>query len=136
MPVINVAPVTWAKYGLKIGTDNYEKHVDSVTLTPTTPVSTFKGAGDGQVDKSAGKADWKLDLNYAQDWSTTNSLSIYLLNNIGQTKAVEFFPLGAGPKFAANVLIVPGAVGGKIDDSGTASVTLEIVGQPVFTAGA
>lgn len=136
MAVINVAPVTWSKYGLKIGADNYEKHVDTVTLTPTTPVSTFKGAGDGQVDKSAGKSDWKLELNYAQDWATTNSLSIYLLNNVGQTKAVEFSPLGSGPKFAATVLIVPGAVGGKIDDSATASVTLEIVGQPVFTAGA
>ena len=35
------------------------------------------------------------------------------------------------PKFTVDVMIVPGPVGGKVDDIQTASVTLVCIGQPV-----
>lgn len=138
MAQINVAPVVFKNYGLKIATDNYEKHVNEVTLTATTPTAVFKGATAGQVQTDAGTTEWELTLGYAQDWATTNSLSLYLLNNNGAKKTIEFFPLatGTGPKFAGTVLVVPGNVGGKVDEMGMATVTLKFDNQPTFTAGA
>lgn len=138
MAQINVAPVVFKNYGLKIGIDNYEKHVNEVTLVATTPTAVFKGASAGQVNVDAGTTEWELTLGYAQDWTTTNSLSAYLLNNTGAKKSVDFFPLatGTGPKFVVTALIVPGNVGGTVDEMGMASVTLKIEGQPTFTAGA
>lgn len=136
MPVINAAPVTFTNYSLKIGADNYEKHVSAVTVTPETPVNVWKGAGAGQVVPTAGKTAWTIDIEFAQDWATANSLSIYLLNNSGTTKAIEFMPLGAGPKFTATALIIPSIAGGAIDETGTATVTLSVVDQVTFTPSA
>lgn len=138
MAQINVAPVVFKNYGLKIATDNYEKHVNEVTLTPTTPTAVFKGAAAGQVSTDAGTTEWELTLGYAQDWATTNSLSAYLLSNTGTKKSIDFYPLatGTGPKFVVSALIVPGDIGGKVDEMGMATVTLKIDNQPTFTPGA
>jgi hypothetical protein len=136
MPKIAVKPRVFKNYLLKIGADNYESHVSSVTAVPTTQVQTFKGGTPADIYKDAGTPDWVLQLKFAQDWETAASLSIYLLNNIGKKVAMEFSPLGSGPKFSGTVILIPGdAVGGDIESMGLAGVTLPVEGQLIFAAG-
>lgn len=134
MTSIAVKPRVFKNYLLKIGTDSYEKHVSAVTLTPSSAIQTWKGGTPDAVFTDATTATWTMDLAYAQDWETANSLSIYLLNNEGASKTVEFFPLGSGPSFTVNVVIIPGAVGGAIDAFGASTVTLGVQGKPVYAA--
>ncbi|GAB3118413.1 hypothetical protein [Glaciibacter psychrotolerans] len=136
MPAIAVKPRVFKNYLLKIGADSYEAHVSSVALTPSSSIQTWKGGTPAAVFTDATTPTWVADLAYAQDWETPNSLSIYLLNNEGATKEVEFSPLGSGPKFTVTVIITPGAIGGAIDEFGTATVSLGVQGKPVYTAGA
>jgi hypothetical protein len=135
MAVIDVKPRVFKNYSLKIATSNYETSVSSVTLTPSVSLQTWKGGTPAAVFTDMGTPTWTCDLAYAQDWETPNSLSIYLLNHEGETVAIEFSPLGTGPKFTANVIIVPGAVGGAIDAYGASTVTLGVQGRPVFAPG-
>lgn len=136
MPTIAVKPRVFKNYLLKIGADNYEKHVSTVELVPTASLQTWKGGTPDAVFTDSTNATWVCNLGYAQDWETTNSLSAYLLNNEGASKAVEFSPLGSGPKFTADIIITPGTIGGAIDAFGTASVALGVQGKPVFVPGA
>lgn len=135
MPVIPVKPRVFKNYMLKIGADSYEKAVNSVTLTPSSSTVTFKGGTPEAVFTDQTAPTWTAALNYAQDWETASSLSVYLLNNEGKEVAIEFFPLGSGPKFALTVIITSGAIGGAIDAFGTSTVTLGVQGKPTFTAG-
>lgn len=125
MAVIAVAPFVLKDVTLKIGADNYEKHVSSVTFTPSVSKQTWKGLG-GNSYTDQGFADWTCEIEYAQDWNTTNSLSQYLHANEGVSVAAEFVPkLGTGgSKFAAQLAIAPGAIGGNEGAFLTASVSL------------
>ena len=135
MTTINVKPRVFKNYLLKIGADNYEKHVSNVTLTPKTTTKTWKGASPGEQHSDTTVDGYECKIDYAQDWETPDSFSIYLLNNEGATVDMEFSPLGAGPKFTATIGIVPGEIGGPIDDYGKASVTLGVKGKPDFAPG-
>jgi len=132
MAQIGVQPRVLKNYLLTFGTDQYEKHVNSVTLTPSASVQTWKGGTPDDVYTDATNATWTLDLAYAQDWATPNSLSRYLFEHEGETVAMSFEPIAEGPSFTANVIVTPGAVGGAIDAFATATVSLGVQGKPVF----
>lgn len=137
MPQITPKTRVFKNYLVKIGADTYEKAVNTVKCTPTTAVQTFKGGTPDAIYKDSGTPDWTVQLDYAQDWETAGSLSIYLLNNVGKKVLMEFSPLGSGPKFSGLVLIIPGdTIGGAIEAMGVASVTLPVEGPLTFTAGA
>lgn len=134
-----MATIALATYVLKacllqIAADNYEKHVASATFTPSVNDVTWKGI-DGSVVRDQGTPEWSLTLDYAQDWTTTNSLAKYLAANTGLQKTLIFSPQGSAtgkPKVTIDAIIKPGPIGGKVDELQTASVTLVCVGQPVW----
>lgn len=135
MTLIDVKPRVFKHYALKIGADNYEKHVSGVSLVPNAPTQTWQGAHPDSSFSDVQKATWTCQLEYAQDWETANSLSRYLMEHEGEIiNAVEFSPLGSGPKFTANLTITPGTIGGAIGAFGTATVTLGS-SKPSFAAG-
>ena len=133
MTVIAVAPFVLKNALLSVAVDNYEKHIGSALFNPQVNDLTWKGI-DGSVARDQGTPEWSLTIDYAQDWTTANSLSKYLLANVGQQKTLVFSPLGTGtgkPKFTIDAIIKPGPIGGKVHELQTASVTLVCSGQPV-----
>lgn len=126
MPTIAVKPLVLKDVLLKIAEDNYEKHVSSVTFTPSSSQIEWRGLTPDAVFTDSTPPTWSVTLEYAQDWDTTGSLSEYLFDNGGTTVAAEFVPVkGTGnTKFTANVAIQSGAIGGAVGSFATASVTL------------
>lgn len=118
---------------LSVAADNYEKHVGKVMFNPSVNAATFKGI-DGSVSRDTSIPEWTIDIEYAQDWTTANSLAAYLLANAGTTKTLVFSPQGSAvgkPKFTIDAIIQPGPIGGAVDEMQTGTVTLACVGQPV-----
>jgi hypothetical protein len=74
-----------------------------------------------------------VDIAYAQDWDTTGSLSQYLFANEGAEVTLTFEPVNGGASWSADVIIVPGAVGGAVDSFAVATVSLPVQGKPSFT---
>lgn len=134
MAVINVQPLVLKNVDLLIGADDYKKHVDGVTFTPTSGTTTWTGLGLN-THTDANTATWTCDLSYVQDWETANSLSAYLYANEGNTVEIEFAPKSGGPSFVANVVITPGAIGGQVNTFGTTTVTLGCDGRPELVTG-
>ena len=133
MAQINIAPLFLKDVTLTVGADSYEKHVSGVTFTPSTSPIMFKGLNPEAVFTDVGAASWTVDLSYAQDWTTVNSLSAYLFANQGETVSMTFTPRsGLGPAFVASVVIVSGAIGGQVDSYATTTVSLPVQGQPVI----
>ena len=136
MATIAVAPIVLKDARLTVGADNYEKHVNVARLTPNTSVSkqTWQGLTPTTTftDAATPVTDWTLELEYAQDWETANSLSQYLLTNAGTVKTVKLQPQsGVGKKtFTVSVTIVPGPIGGPVGEYMTASVSMPVEGQP------
>lgn len=134
MANISVAPILLTDIDLKIAADNYEAAVSKVQLDPTTSIVKWKGLTPASVYNFSTSADWTVTLEFAQDWTTTNSLGQYLLANAGKTVTMVFKPKkpasGTAPTVTAQVIIAPGAIGGAVDTVAVASVTLAVVGVP------
>lgn len=136
MAVIAVQPFVLKNVTLKVDADNYERHVSTVTFTPTSQTVTWQGlVPDAQFEEST-TPTWVCTLEFAQDWTTTNSLSEYLFENAGLKKTVIFEPLGATPAdmpiFTAELSIVPGPVGGAVNTVQAGSVSMAST-KPVLT---
>ena len=130
MATIEVAPLVLKDILLELGTDDYKKHVDQVTFTPSSSSITWTGLG-GNTHTDMGTATWTCVLNYAQDWETPSSLSQYLHENEGETIPASFKPRsGSGPTVTAMLVITPGAIGGTVNAYATTSVTLGCSGKP------
>lgn len=124
MALITVQPLVLKNVELIVGTDNYQTSVSTVRFEPSASQVSWTGLG-GNTHTDVSTATWTVTVEYAQDWTTTNSLSRYLMTNEGTTKAIRFRPTtGAGPSFTANVAITPGAIGGSVNGYATATVTL------------
>lgn len=144
MPIVKktVRPRVFKNYKVVIpgasadGTD-YAAHCSGVTLTPSSQIQTWQGASPEAKFSDATESTWTCTLAYAQDWTTEDSLSIFLLNHEGETfEDVEFWPLETGPKFTLDGLIlVSGQIGGDVGQYGTATAQCGVVGKPDFTAG-
>jgi hypothetical protein len=122
---------------LAIGADNYEASVNKARLVPTTPIAKWKGMTPGSSINLAGDPEWVLELGFAQDHETANSMSLYLATNLGQTKTIVLKPFkkptGTMALYTVNALIIPGPVGGDLDSVAVGDVSLPINGQPVRT---
>jgi hypothetical protein len=136
MATITVAPIVLNDVILVVGTDNYEAHVSKVQFNPSSDVITWKSLTPGGTWNFNTAADWTVDLEFAQDFATVNSLSLYLMANEGQSKSIVFKPkkpTTTGPTWTATVIITPGAIGGDVNTVAVATVTLGVQGKPVLT---
>lgn len=137
MATIDVTPIILKDCIIEIDDDDYAAAVSSAELTPSTSQVIFKGLKPDAVFTDVSAATWMLDLTYAQDWVTATSLSRYLFDNEGETKAAVIKPQsGIGPSFEVNVVITPGSIGGAVDAVAVATVSLGVSGRPVLVPGA
>ena len=134
MAQITVAPFVVRNVLLTLGTDDYRHSVSTVQFNPSAPTASFKGLG-GVSTKFVGISEWTCDLEYAQDWATVNSLARYLLANEGSNVAAIFQPVAGGPGFTATLSITPGSIGGAVDATATAKVTLGST-KPIYVPAA
>lgn len=133
MAQIAVQPIYLKDVVLSVAGSDFEKHVSSVTFTPSVSSATWKGLEPTAVFTNVGASTWMVDLAYAQDWDTTGSLSAYLFANEGAEVTLTFEPVAGGSSWSADVIIVPGAVGGAVDSYAEATVSLPVQGRPTFT---
>lgn len=113
--------------------DDYTSTVDSCTLTPTTPVTPITLVS-GETVHVAGVPVWALALSNLQDVTTAKSLTLQLIEWVGQVKTVKYTPNTGGKSFTIKVVIVPGVIGGAGGAVAKSTVTLACNGQPVIDA--
>jgi hypothetical protein len=133
MPIIAVTPIIMKDVVLEIELDDFAAAISSAMLTPSASTVVFKGLKNDAVFTDVTSATWTLALTYAQDWVTAGSLSNYLFTNEGEIKDAVLKPQsGIGPSFSVEIIITPGAIGGAVDQTATATVTLGVQGKPVL----
>lgn len=137
MTVLDVKPFVMQNAVIQLGTDDFAKAVSTATITPAGGITTWKGLKPGAVFTYPQSVSWTLQLEYAQDWGVSTSLSAYLFKHAGEivsgTVNVNDVATGGETSWALQIAIAPGAVGGAVDDVGVANVSLGIVGAPVPT---
>lgn len=137
MASITPVPIVLNDIVFTIAADNYEAAVSKAELVPTTPIASWKGMTPTANFQLPGTTEWVLNLDFAQDHATANSLSQYLLANNGQKKTVTIKPkkpaTGTAPLYTIDATMIPGTIGGQVDAVAVASVSLPCSGQPVRT---
>lgn len=132
-----VVPIVLNDIVFTVGADNYEAHVSRVEFVPTSSIVNWKGMTPTSVFSFGTAATYVCNIDYAQDWATTNSLSKYLFDNEGTSKVVTFKPkkpsTGTAPTWTATLIIQPGSIGGAVDSVAVASVSLGVQGKPALT---
>ncbi len=130
MAIVTGTPIKLGACTLKLGADNYEALVSKAEFVPSTSKSTFK-AINGRRVVSSGKAEWVLNIEFAQDWATPTSLSNKLFADEGTKVTAVLLPLGAGATFTVDVFLESGSVGGTADADLTATASFGCDGKPV-----
>jgi hypothetical protein len=123
---IDVQPLVLKDVRVRVGVDNYEKHISSVIFTPASSTQTWQGGTPDASFTDTTTPTWTVACEFAQDWETDDSFAQYLFEHAGETKEFEFAPQsGVGKKtFSSNVAIQSGAIGGAIGAYATSSVTM------------
>lgn len=134
MTVISPTPLVIKDALVQVAVDSYEAAVTSVAFTPSASVITATAVAPGAVYTDVSPATWTADITFLQDWNDPASLANYLFDHEGETVAMTFQPKnGDGASFSAEVVIVPGAVGGAVGVFAETTVQLGVVGKPVRT---
>lgn len=135
MALIPVNPLVLKDVEATFGADDYRKHLDTVTFTPSAAQKSWTGLGKN-THTDTDTATWTVALAGVQDWDTPDSLSRFLYEHEGETVPFTFRPRsGSGPSFMADVVITPGAIGGAVNAFTPLSVTLGCNGRPVLVEG-
>lgn len=134
MTAVPAKPFFMHKVTVKIGDDTFEEALSTIRLVPTTPRATFKGLG-GNVHKFIGTPAWVCNATFAQDLKSAASLH----KTIGRAEPgtpldLELTAQDGGDTVKVTILTEPTDIGGDIDTVPTASVPLEVDGQPEFIA--
>lgn len=130
MAVIGIDPIVLRDASLTIGADSYESNVSGVTFTPSSSVVSWSGLTPEDTYSFPGVTTWTCDLEYAQDWTTADSLSRYLHENEGEAVTAVFEPKNGDPAVTATIVIAPGAIGGTVNTVAVGSVSLGVNGKP------
>lgn len=138
MTVIAVQPHVLKDMVLTIGLDDYEGHLSSCALVPSTdtPVLRWQGLTPAASFSESGSptTSWVWNINAAQDWETANSLSQYLFDHAGEVVTVELSPQrGKGKTFTFECTVVPGQIGGDVNTVAEAAVSMPVDGTPVMS---
>ena len=72
---------------------------------------------------------WLVTMSYLQDL-TDGSLTLYLLEHVAEAKEVIFTPVAGGKSLRADVMIVPGQVGGVTNQLATATAVMPLFDEP------
>lgn len=134
MAEITVNPFVLRDVLFTVDADSYQAHVSAVTFTPASSIVNWQGLTPDATFSFPTATTWTADLEYAQDWSTADSLSRYLFEHEGDEVDVTFEPVAGGPSITATLVIVPGAIGGTVNQVATATVSLGVKGKPVLEA--
>jgi len=133
MTVITVAPFVMKDCQLLIASDDYAHHVSQVEFQAATSQVVWKGLSPDAVFTDSASPSWTFVLSYAQDWTTPDSLSEYLMDHAGEKVTAVFGPVGAttgDTLFTADIILQPGPIGGTVDAVAVGSVTLGVDGRP------
>ena len=141
MADIAVKPVLMRNAVLRIVADNHQFACSAIALVPASQPVVFTGLG-GNSHTFPSTATWVCNLTYAQDWETPDSLTRFLHDHEGETVAAQILPQAtvadeegdpvAGVGFDVNIVIVPGQIGGQVDQTATATVSLGVDGRPTY----
>jgi len=139
MSVIEVRPFIMRNAIVSFGTDDFAKAVATAKITPTSGQSEFKGLKPSAVFTFPQATLYTLELTYAQDWSSENSLSRYLFDHKGEVvpftlnpdDTTGIVPAVGSTSWSGDVALTSGDIGGDVDSVATTTVTLGIVGEPL-----
>jgi hypothetical protein len=131
MPTITVEPIVMRDSLITIGANDHQSACSGCTFTPTTSSISWYGLTPDSTHTFPGVTSWVCQLDYAQDWTTADSLSRYLHEHEGESVSVVFEPKNGDPSVTATLVITPGAIGGTVNTVAVGSVQLGVSGKPV-----
>lgn len=110
----------------------YDKSCSSVVLTPNVTLATWNGFGGGVIS-DVGDVTWTLDIIFAQDEVTADSLQAELNDPANRGVQKPFEVRFAGPTskgYSGTMTLIPVPTGGAKGVVATNTTSFPIVGDP------
>lgn len=133
MSTIGLQVVSLRQAVLTVAADDYTAAVNEVTLVPEVLFDWAWAFGRRNPTPVAGGIRWTATIGYAQDFTTPDALAIYLVEHAAQRKTITFTPVTGGRTITADVMVIPGQLGGPSGEILTATTVLPLYGEPVLS---
>lgn len=126
------APLIIEDVSLTLDELDYATALDSVILIPTTTKAKWTPV-NGKKSTKVARPSWALTLNIGQNFDRAG-LSHKLITDHGKEVAFTLKPNGEGDtaSITGTVVLEAHQLGGAAETIATASVTLDVSGQPEF----
>lgn len=145
MAVIGLQPIMLKDATFTVAEDDYTASVTQVVFTPQVLWTWHEDiCSGGTATPVYAGVRWTVSVGYLQDLSagypfdengtirTALPLTTYLLEHAAQTRTVVFAPKAGGTAVRADVMIVPGPVGGVPNQQLTSQVTMPLFEEPTL----
>ncbi|WP_324651001.1 hypothetical protein [Georgenia sp. H159] len=132
MSVVGLQPITLKDATLTVAEDDYSQAISQVIFTPQVRWSWVDELCQSPTPMFEGVA-WTVTIGFAQDLTTPDSLTLYLLEHAAQTRTITFVPnKNDGTRAVqAEVMVLPAQIGGVPNQHLTAIVTLPCFEEPI-----
>ncbi len=127
-------PITMKDAVVSVAGTDYGAEASSVVITPNVNVTTWAGLKPTAVVRGIGTVEWNVNMSVGMDFNDATSLGRYLFEHQGEEVPLEFRPMSDGAGVSANVIVVPGSIGGNVNAVSESSVSLPVQGSPTFLA--
>jgi hypothetical protein len=114
---------------VEIAEDNFTRGVASFALVPTTPTAKHVDIGGG-VQAVTGAPEWQAQITFSQDWVNALGWSRKSIEWAGTEKTIKYTPQTGADPVEVTVVFQPSQVGGAAAGIPTATLNLDVVGQP------
>lgn len=114
---------------LTIAADDFTAAISQALFTPQVQWGWTEAIGSRTATPYLIGVKWTVTISYLQDL-TDGSLTMYLLEHVAETKEVVFTPVVGGKSLRADVMIVPGQVGGVTNQLATATAVMPLFDEP------
>ena len=136
MALIPVAAYATTNLTFSIGTDDHSLAVSSAAILVNQAFAEFQGGREEASYQFPANAKYSIQITYAQDWESDDSLSSVLYDAPREPVAVTFTPKNGGRPFTATVYLTSGNVGGDVGGVATGQATFPCVGKPAMGVAA
>ena len=131
MAVIGLQPIMLKDATFTVAADDYTASITQALFVPQVEWGWAERMATPPVPYFI-RARWVCQLGYVQDLSTPDALSRYLIAHAAQVRTIILTPKAGGSTVTADVMIVPGPIGGVPNQQLTATVVLPLFEEPTL----
>ncbi|QEO08888.1 hypothetical protein [Protaetiibacter larvae] len=110
---------------VKVGADNYEKHVSDINWPSNQTAQSWHGGTPDAIAPDLSEGDQVCNLTFIQAWDDEDSFCRFAFDHAGETVTISYKPhADSDVEFTAEVTLIRPQIGGKVNQFNESTISM------------